>query len=261
MLRIPTARPYRVNPKVSAVDIKDLFRKAQQTLFNGAPKYYVHFGTMKKEDEGTFALDDPQTSPTNSYVNTPMGLYAYGLRMTEIRDMHNELENFHEQGSMTGTYNAVKRNRMAAVLEATDPEHMVVLNSEAHDEQAVTVDYPDRYDHVKEAHAAWRSKTKHEIETFRAARELAFRREINIIEYSKRLLAAGITSVYDYSRDIHPSEGNQAVFLTGGSFKIVGVHTAIGIVDALYALPDFKFKKRQWWASDGMPLSDYLKVT
>jgi len=227
-------RRLRSNGAITPMDGADLYAKAQETLSNGAPRYYFHLGNL---GGGTEIGDFMKQKVT--YRKTPLGFYVFPLTidvMTSVaeavRDWENQYPNSFRQFLSGGLF---------VLVEALQPASMYTNLKTS---KAIRHDYPNNWEEVASARKKWQHEEllkvmgqqqwwdyfsalirKYAGPTQGVDRYVAGAPGQESVEWNRELVAKGITSIVTSSGfPLHNSEMDQAVFLTRDSFREVSIH-------------------------------------
>lgn len=228
-------RRLRANGAITPMNGADLRAKAQETLSNGAPRYYFHLGSL---GGGTEIGDFLQQKVT--YRKTPLGFYVFPLTvdlLESIADAEREWESQHQN-----SFRQFMAGGLFVLVEALQPQSMYTnLSMRKGDLRS---DYPNNWEAVMEARKNWQQgamlkvmsqqewwdyfgnlERKYAGVTQGTDRYVASLPGTESVEWSREIVSKGITAIVtDKGFPLHSAESKQGVFLTRDSFREVSIH-------------------------------------
>ena len=194
----------------------DLEKMAEETLPNGAPRYYINMFGIEKVGINPVPLSKTATGKgATGYTSTPIGVYAYPLNKTYYDLL------------VTGELPYRSSSPHINILEAADPSNMLYLVDE--DSYLTYCEIKMRvigYSRtlmnkgLPQDECFYYVKDVFDLEGFPYSEDLPGKNKV--VQFAKQLLADGITSVYDPGRGlIHLGERTQIVFLSPKAYKLV----------------------------------------
>jgi hypothetical protein len=194
----------------------DLEKMAEETLPNGAPRYYINMFGIEKVGINPAPLSKTATGKgAVGYTSTPIGVYAYPLNKTYYDLL------------VTGELPYRSTSPHVNILEATDPSNMLYLVDE--DSYLTYCEIKMRVigysktlmdKGLPQDECFYYVKDVFGLEGFPYSEDRPGKNKV--VQFAKQLLADGVTSVYDPGRGlIHLGERTQIVFLSPKAYKLV----------------------------------------
>jgi hypothetical protein len=222
------------NGTITPMDGSDLYAKAQETLWNGAPRYYFHLGSL---GGGTEIGDFMKQKVT--YRKTPLGFYAFPLTIDVMASVAEAVRDWENQ--YPNTFRQFLTGGLFVLVEALQPASMYTNLKTS---KAIRHDYPNNWEEVASARKKWQQEEllkvmgqqewwdyfgslirKYSGHGQGTDRYVPAAPGQESVEWNKELVAKGLTSIVTSSGfPLHNSEQDQAVFLTRDSFREVSIH-------------------------------------